>query len=160
MAVGYTGGVSGGGSTPQSADADIPLTGEPEGKNKEDRINKKGAPPRVSPIVGTLVRALLVAQRGPRQSPASAGLVGKGGVPQGDFLRAKGSERSFSPKRRKRSSRTFRRRGDARRAGGSLSTPIFLKFYQLFIHLFPFPVQCYKISVPGLCGLAKASGIR
>ena len=48
--------------------------------------------------------------RGPRQSPASAGLVGRGGVPQGDFLRAQGSERSFSPQRRKRSSRTLRRR--------------------------------------------------
>ena len=29
---------------------------------------------------------------------ALLGSVGKGGVPQGDFLRAKGSERSFSPK--------------------------------------------------------------
>ena len=38
--------------------------------------------------------------------------MGKGGVPQGDFLRAKGSERSFSPQRWKRSSRTFRRRGN------------------------------------------------
>ena len=43
---------------------------------------------------------------------ALLGSLGKGGVPQGDFLRAKGSERSFSPQRWKRSSRTFRRRGN------------------------------------------------
>ena len=72
--------------------------------------------------------------RGPRRSPtkypqgvcrirsaaklltaALWGSVGKGGVPQGDFLRAKGSERSFSPQRRKRSSRTLRRRGSCQR---------------------------------------------
>ena len=103
----------------------------------------------VADCVGTIPQTLLTQgqppKRGPRRSPAKypqgvcrirsaaklltaalLGSVGKGGVPQGDFLRAKGSERSFSPQRRKRSSRTFRRRRglgavELRRCSGKLN---------------------------------------
>ena len=89
-----------------------PLTGEP--MDAPHKFPQLGVPAEAQPVrypqgvcrIRSAAKLL---------TAALLGSVGKGGVPQGDFLRAKGSERSFSPQRRKRSSRTFRRRGSCQR---------------------------------------------
>ncbi len=118
--------------TPLSAQPTSPLSGETNGVRLSYFLfilsSFSFLPP---PLTGTPPK------------PNEVGSVGKGVVPQGDFLRAKGSERSFSPQRRKRSSRTFRRRGNCRRRrlrglSSSLAAP------QLFFLLYSFLLTTTK----------------